>query len=115
MTARRLSLITMIIVAQAVSLRWLGNCVSGMTSVFEKAETGLASRNRPSLLTSMRRTSMKTIHFVFPCRTDLLMCLGFALKNADFIIQTGHHSPDEHPLAGCDHLADIKTLNAIRS
>jgi hypothetical protein len=30
----------------------------------------------------------------------------------DFIIQTGHHSPDEHPLAGCEHLADTKTLNA---
>jgi inhibitor of KinA sporulation pathway (predicted exonuclease) len=30
----------------------------------------------------------------------------------DFIIQTGHHSPDEHPLAGCDHMADTKTLNA---
>jgi hypothetical protein len=28
------------------------------------------------------------------------------------ITQTGHHSPDEHPLAGCDHLADTKTLNA---
>jgi hypothetical protein len=32
----------------------------------------------------------------------------------DFIIQTGHHSPDEHPLAGCDHLADTKTLNASK-
>jgi hypothetical protein len=31
-----------------------------------------------------------------------------------FIIQTGHHSPDEHPLAGCDHLADTKTLNASK-
>jgi hypothetical protein len=30
----------------------------------------------------------------------------------DLIIQTGHHSPDEHPLAGCDHLANTKTLNA---
>jgi hypothetical protein len=30
----------------------------------------------------------------------------------DIMIQTGHHSPDEHPLAGCDHLADTKTLNA---
>jgi inhibitor of KinA sporulation pathway (predicted exonuclease) len=30
----------------------------------------------------------------------------------DLIIQTGHHSPDEHPLAGCDHLADTKKLNA---
>jgi hypothetical protein len=32
----------------------------------------------------------------------------------DLIIQTGHHSPDEHPLAGCDHLADTKTLNASK-
>jgi hypothetical protein len=30
----------------------------------------------------------------------------------DLIIQTGHHSPDVHPLAGCDHLVDTKTLNA---
>jgi hypothetical protein len=30
----------------------------------------------------------------------------------DMMIQTGHHSPDEHPLAGCDHLADTKTLKA---
>jgi hypothetical protein len=30
----------------------------------------------------------------------------------DLIIQTGYHSPDEHPLAGCDHLADTKTLSA---
>jgi inhibitor of KinA sporulation pathway (predicted exonuclease) len=33
----------------------------------------------------------------------------------DFIIRTGHHSPDEHPLAGCDHLADTKTLNASKN
>jgi hypothetical protein len=33
----------------------------------------------------------------------------------DLIIQTGHHSPDEHPLAGCDHLADTKMLNASKS
>jgi hypothetical protein len=32
----------------------------------------------------------------------------------EFIIQTGHHSPDEHPLAGWDHLADTKTLNASK-
>jgi inhibitor of KinA sporulation pathway (predicted exonuclease) len=32
----------------------------------------------------------------------------------DLIIQTGHHSPDEHPLARCDHLADTKTLNASK-
>jgi hypothetical protein len=32
----------------------------------------------------------------------------------DIMIQTGHHSPDEHPLAGCDHLADTKTLNASK-
>jgi hypothetical protein len=32
----------------------------------------------------------------------------------DLKIQTGHHSPDEHPLAGCDHLADTKTLNASK-
>jgi hypothetical protein len=30
----------------------------------------------------------------------------------DFVIQTGLHSPDEHSLAGCDHLVDTKTLNA---
>jgi hypothetical protein len=34
--------------------------------------------------------------------------------NPDFVIQTGHHSPDEHSLAGCDHLADTKTLNASK-
>jgi hypothetical protein len=33
----------------------------------------------------------------------------------DLIIQTGHHSPDEHSLAGCDHLADTKTLNASKN
>jgi hypothetical protein len=32
----------------------------------------------------------------------------------DIMIQTGHHSPDECPLAGCDHLADTKTLNASK-
>jgi inhibitor of KinA sporulation pathway (predicted exonuclease) len=32
----------------------------------------------------------------------------------DLIIRIGHHSPDEHSLAGCDHLADTKTLNASR-
>jgi hypothetical protein len=32
----------------------------------------------------------------------------------DFVIQTGHLSPDEHSLAGCDHLADTKTLNASK-
>jgi hypothetical protein len=30
------------------------------------------------------------------------------------MIQTGHHSPDEHPLARCDHLADTNTLNASK-
>jgi hypothetical protein len=33
----------------------------------------------------------------------------------DLIIQTGHHSPDEHPLAECDHLAYTKTLNASKN
>jgi hypothetical protein len=33
----------------------------------------------------------------------------------ELMIQTGHHSPDEHPLAGCDHLADTKTLNASKN
>jgi hypothetical protein len=42
-----------------------------------------------------------------------------AIKNMngitpDFIIQTGHHSPDEHPFAGCHHLADTKMLNASK-
>jgi hypothetical protein len=32
----------------------------------------------------------------------------------DIMIQTGHHSPDEHPLAGYDHLADTKTLNVSK-
>jgi hypothetical protein len=32
----------------------------------------------------------------------------------DLIIQTGQHSPDEHSLAGCEHLADTKTLNASK-
>jgi hypothetical protein len=32
----------------------------------------------------------------------------------DFTIQTGHHSPDKHSLAGCGHLADAKTLNASK-
>jgi hypothetical protein len=32
----------------------------------------------------------------------------------DLIIQTGHHSPDEHSLAEGDHLADTKTLNASK-
>jgi hypothetical protein len=32
----------------------------------------------------------------------------------DLITQTGHHSPDEHPLAGCGHLVDTKTLNASK-
>jgi hypothetical protein len=32
----------------------------------------------------------------------------------DLTIQTGHHSPDDHSLAGCDHLADTKTLNASK-
>jgi hypothetical protein len=33
----------------------------------------------------------------------------------DLVIQTVHHSPDEHLLAGCDHLADKKTLNASKN
>jgi hypothetical protein len=32
----------------------------------------------------------------------------------DLVIHTGHHSHDEHSLAGCDHLADTKTLNASK-
>jgi hypothetical protein len=32
----------------------------------------------------------------------------------DIALQVGHLSPDEHSLAGCDHLADIKTLNASK-
>jgi hypothetical protein len=32
----------------------------------------------------------------------------------DFVIQTGHHSPDEHSLAGCEHLANTKTLNTSK-
>jgi hypothetical protein len=32
----------------------------------------------------------------------------------DLIIQTGHHSPDEHPLAGYGHLANTKTLKASK-
>jgi hypothetical protein len=33
----------------------------------------------------------------------------------DLIAQSGHHSPDEHPIAGCDHLADTKILNASKN
>jgi predicted secreted protein len=33
----------------------------------------------------------------------------------DIAIQTGHLSPDEHSLAGCDHLADTTTLNASKN
>jgi hypothetical protein len=33
---------------------------------------------------------------------------------SDLILQTGHLSPDEHLLAGCDHLADTNTLNASK-
>jgi hypothetical protein len=33
----------------------------------------------------------------------------------DFVIQTGHLSPDEHLLARCGHLADTKTLNASKN
>jgi hypothetical protein len=32
----------------------------------------------------------------------------------DFVIQVGHQSPDENSLAGCDHLADTKTLIASK-
>jgi hypothetical protein len=32
----------------------------------------------------------------------------------DLVLQPGHLSRDEHPLAGCDHLADTKTLNASK-
>jgi hypothetical protein len=32
----------------------------------------------------------------------------------DIALQLGHLSLDEHELAGCDHLADTKTLNASR-
>jgi hypothetical protein len=32
----------------------------------------------------------------------------------DFVIRTGHLSPDEHLIAGCDFLADTKTLNASK-
>jgi hypothetical protein len=32
----------------------------------------------------------------------------------DLVIQTCRLSPDEHPLAGCDHLAVTKTLNASK-
>jgi hypothetical protein len=31
------------------------------------------------------------------------------------VVQAGYHSPDEHSLAGCDHLADTKTLNASKN
>jgi hypothetical protein len=30
------------------------------------------------------------------------------------VLQTGHLSPHEQSLAGCDHLADTKTLNASK-
>jgi hypothetical protein len=32
----------------------------------------------------------------------------------DLALQLGHLSPDEHSLAGCDHLADTETLNASK-
>jgi hypothetical protein len=32
----------------------------------------------------------------------------------DFVLQLGHLSCDKHPLAGCGHLADTKTLNASK-
>jgi hypothetical protein len=32
----------------------------------------------------------------------------------DLVLQLGHLSRDEHSLAGCDHLADTKTLNASK-
>jgi hypothetical protein len=41
-------------------------------------------------------TAMKNINGIIP----------------DLVLQLGHLSRDEHPLAGCDYLADTKTLNA---
>jgi hypothetical protein len=32
----------------------------------------------------------------------------------DLLIKTGHLSSDQHSLAGCDHLADTRTLNASK-
>jgi hypothetical protein len=32
----------------------------------------------------------------------------------DLVLQLGHLSSDEQSLAGCNHLADIKTLNASK-
>jgi hypothetical protein len=32
----------------------------------------------------------------------------------DTVIQTGHLSPDEDSIAGCDHLAGTMTLNASK-
>jgi hypothetical protein len=32
----------------------------------------------------------------------------------DLVLQVGRLSREEHSLAGCDHLADTKTLNASK-
>jgi hypothetical protein len=32
----------------------------------------------------------------------------------DLVLQLSHHSPDENPLAGFDHQANTKTMNASK-
>jgi hypothetical protein len=43
-------------------------------------------------------TAMKNINGIIP----------------DLVLQLGHLSPDEHSLAGCDHMADTKTMIASK-
>jgi hypothetical protein len=58
------------------------------------------------------RTCKGTFRSACPAVTD--EDVGIIINGIipDLVLQIGHLSPDEHSLAGCDHLAGTKTLSA---
>jgi hypothetical protein len=75
---------------------------------------GLCEARCPHLGEGMDRTCEGIFWNAFPPVTDEDARNKMNGIVPGIVIQTGHISPDEHSLAGCDHLADTKTLNASK-
>jgi hypothetical protein len=95
----------------ALSLRG-GHIQRNHNGIYSTISDGLREAQIPHRGAGTNRSCKGTFRSACPAMTDKDAVKIMNGIIPDLIIQTDHHSPDKHSLAGCDHLADTKTLNA---
>jgi hypothetical protein len=83
-------------------------------SICSTISDGLREARCPHLGAGTHCTCKGIFRNAFPRVTDEKAMRNINGIIPELVLQLGHHSRDEHSLAGCDHLADTKTLNASK-